>query len=137
MTSQVVPNRRCHCNSFHVIELQLPCCFHNFVQGPSLIFLSVNHCNIPPFLERVPGKEGGGEISSRDIMGYRCHDMRERRLSWSSHNRDTTFIPYKSTGFQWVCKQLKNRLKSQSTEGSAPLELCFLAKTEVGHFVSV
>ena len=36
-----------------------------------------------------------------------------------------------------VCKQLKNRLKNQSTEGSGPLELCFFAKTEVGHFVSV
>jgi hypothetical protein len=32
-----------------------------------------------------------------------------------------------------VCKQLKNK----STEDSAPLQLCFLAKTEVGHFVSV
>jgi hypothetical protein len=38
---------------------------------------------------------------------------------------------------EWVCKHFKNRLKSQSTEGSAPLELCFLAKTEVGHFISV
>jgi hypothetical protein len=40
-------------------------------------------------------------------------------------------------GSEWVCKQLKYQLKNQSTEGSAPLELCFSAKTEVGHFVSV
>jgi hypothetical protein len=46
-------------------------------------------------------------------------------------------LPVSGLQHKAVFIQLKNRPKTQSTEGSAPLELCFFAKTEVGHFVSV